>query len=70
MVAEPHIGLTITTMAGAHITAETWRITPEVAAALRAQLGEPSTRQLVPVEAADAVIADVRHVVDGGSADE
>lgn len=71
-MANPTIGLVITVMTEQHVSAETWYVTQPVADALRAELGEPAARQLVPIELTDAVIDDPRHIglVNLGSAEQ
>lgn len=59
---QPKTGLVITVLTAEHVSSETWHITPEIADALRAELGEPVVRQIVPIEVTDAVINDPRHV--------
>jgi hypothetical protein len=61
-MTEPHYALTIAVITEGHVSTETWHITDELAAAIRAEFGEPVARQLVPIEMADEVIDDPRHV--------
>lgn len=60
----------ISTIAGDYASAETWSDVPdELLAELRALLGEPTVRQLIPVELLDRVVDDPAHVAlepDGG----
>jgi hypothetical protein len=61
-VGEPHYALTIAVITEGHVSSETWHITDELAAAIRAEFGEPVARQLVPIAVVDEVIDDPRHV--------
>lgn len=57
-------GLTITTITGDLAVAEVWYAVPdELLVELRARLGEPTLRQMIPVEVCDAMNADPSMVI-------
>ncbi len=52
-------GLTVSTITGDYVSAETWRDVPEMLLTeLRTRLGEPTVRQLIPVDVLDRVNGD------------
>lgn len=67
---EPYVVLSVCTITDRHATITTWHVDQETADEFTKGLGEPTTIQMLPLEAAEAAIGHPGHIVfrnDGDS---
>lgn len=60
---EPMYGIVVTVHTGEYVSAETWVVSADRVAVLRAELGEPVARQMTPVAMSEEMIADDRMMI-------